>query len=434
MQSSLRAASRFASMTRSSQRLGQIQRQFSSSSSCQKQIQEAYILGAARTPTAKFNGSFVTVPAPELGAVAIKSAIEKSGVPVEKITDVYMGNVLQASIGQSPARQAAIFAGLSPAVEAITINKVCASGLKAVVLAAQNIQLGLAEAQVAGGMENMSRVPYYLPRSTQQAPFGNMKLEDGLIKDGLWDVYNQLHMGVCAENTAKKYEITREQQDEYAVQSYKRAQKAWAEKKFDDEIAPVTVKGKKGDTVVTKDEGFEDLREEKMKSLKPAFVRDGTGSVTAGNASTFNDGASALVITNKQIAQQYGASSRVLARIVSSADAAMEPIDFPVAPAKAVPIALERAGLTKDQISIWEFNEAFAAVIKANEKILGLENATVNPLGGAISLGHALGSSGSRILTSLLHQLNPGQYGLAAICNGGGAATAVVVQRVEGVE
>ncbi|PGH00230.1 acetyl-CoA C-acetyltransferase [Blastomyces parvus] len=437
MQSSLRAAYRFApkaSMTRSSQRLGQVQRHFSSSSSCQKQIQEAYILGAARTPTAKFNGSFVTVPAPELGAVAIKSAIEKSGVPADKITDVYMGNVLQGSVGQAPARQAAIFAGLSPSVEAITINKVCASGLKAVVFAAQNIQLGLAEAQVAGGMENMSRVPYYLPRSSQQAPFGNMKLEDGLIKDGLWDVYNQFHMGVCAENTAKKYEITREQQDAYAVQSYKRAQKAWAEKKFDDEVAPVTVKGKKGDTVVAKDEGFEDLREEKMKLLKPAFVRDGTGSVTAGNASTFNDGASALVITNKQIAQQYGASSRVLARIVSSADAAMDPIDFPVAPAKAVPIALERAGLTKDQISIWEFNEAFAAVIKANEKILGLENANVNPLGGAISLGHALGSSGSRILTTLLHQLKPGQYGLAAICNGGGAATAVVVQRVESVE
>lgn len=290
-------------------------------------------------------------------------------MPPEKITDVYMGNVLQGSVGQSPARQAAMFAGLPSTVEAITINKVCASGMKAVVFAAQNIQLGLAEAQVAGGMENMSRVPYFLPRASQQPPFGNMKLEDGLIKDGLWDVYNQVHMGVCAETTAKKYEISREQQDEYAVQSYKRAQKAWAEKKFDDEIAAVTVKGKKGDTIVSRDEGFEDLREEKMKALKPAFVRDGTGSVTAGNASTFNDGASALVITNKQIAQQYGASSRVLARIVSSADAAMDPIDFPVAPAKAVPIALERAGLTKDQISIWEFNEAFAAVIKANEKV-----------------------------------------------------------------
>ncbi|KAK2796614.1 hypothetical protein FQN50_009490 [Emmonsiellopsis sp. PD_5] len=435
---SLRAASRLAPhaspVPRSAQRLGQVQRHFSSSRSCRKEIQDAYILSAARTPTAKFNGSFVTVSAPELGAVAIKSAVAKAGIPVEKITDVYMGNVLQGSVGQAPARQASMFAGLAPTVEAVTINKVCASGMKAVVLAAQNIQLGLAEAQVAGGMENMSRVPYYLPRASQQAPFGNTKLEDGLIKDGLWDVYNQFHMGVCAENSAKKYEITREQQDEYAIRSYQRAQEAWKENKFADEIAPVTVEGRKGDTVVSKDEGFEDLRADKLKTLKPAFVRDGTGTVTAGNASTFNDGASALVITNKEIAQKYGSGSRVLARIVASADAAIDPVDFPVAPAKAVPIALERAGLTKDQISIWEFNEAFAAVIKANEKILGLENAVVNPLGGAISLGHALGSSGSRILTTLLHQLKPGQYGLAAICNGGGAATAIVVQRVESVE
>jgi acetyl-CoA C-acetyltransferase len=300
--------------------------------------------------------------------VAIKAAVAKSGVPAEKITDVYMGNVLQGSIGQSPARQASIFAGLSPTVEAVTINKVCASGMKAVILAAQNIQLGLAEVQVAGGMENMSRVPYYLPRASQQPPFGDMKLEDGLIKDGLWDVYNQFHMGVCAETTAKKYKITREDQDQYAIQSYQRAQKAWKENKFAEEIAPVTVKSKKGETVISRDEGFEDLRIEKMTTLKPAFVRDGTGTVTAGNASTFNDGASALVLGNKDIARQYGAGSRVLARIVASADAAIDPVDFPVAPAKAVPIALERAGLTKDQIAIWEFNEAFAAVIKANEK------------------------------------------------------------------
>jgi len=240
-------------------------------------------------------------------------------------------------------------------------------------------------------------------------------------------------MGVCAETTAKKYEISREDQDQYAIQSYQRAQKAWKDNKFADEVAPVTVKSKKGETVISKDEGFEDLRVEKMATLKPAFVRDGTGTVTAGNASTFNDGASALVIGNKDIARQYGTGNRVLARIVASADAAIDPVDFPVAPAKAVPIVLERAGLTKDQISVWEFNEAFAAVIKANEKILGLQNANVNPLGGAISLGHALGSSGSRILTTLLHQLKPGEYGLAAICNGGGAATAIVVQRLDSV-
>lgn len=280
-----------------------------------------------------------------------------------------MGNVFQGSVGQAPARQASIFAGLSPTVEATTVNKVCASGLKAVVLASQNIQLGLAEAQIAGGMENMSRVPYYLPRASQQVPFGDMKLEDGLIKDGLWDVYNQIHMGMCAETTAKKHEVTREEQDQYAIQSYQRAQKAWKENKFADEIAPVTVKGRKGETIVSMDEGYESLQLEKIPTLKPAFLRDGTGTVTAGNASTFNDGASALVIGNKDLAREFGSGSRVLARLVSSADAAVDPIDFPVAPAKAVPIALERAGISKDQIAVWEFNEAFAAVIKANEKV-----------------------------------------------------------------
>ena len=343
-----------------------------------------------------------------------------------------MGNALQASVGQSPARQASILSGLSPTVDAVTINKVCASGLKAVVFAAQNIQLGLAEAQVAGGMENMSRVPYYMPRANQHPPFGAISMEDGLIKDGLWDVYNQFHMGVCAEETAKKYGISREEQDKYAIESFHRAQRAWTEGAFDDEVATVTVMGKRGEIVVERDEGCDNLREDKVPTLKPAFVKDG-GTVTAANSSTFNDGASALVLGSREVAAQYGSGSRVLARIVSSADAAVDPVDFPVAPAKAVPIALERAGISKDQVSIWEFNEAFAVVIKANQKILGLENAKVNPLGGAISLGHALGSSGSRILTTLLHQLKPGEYGVAAICNGGGAATAMVVQRIESV-
>ncbi|KAJ6126541.1 hypothetical protein N7523_002153 [Penicillium sp. IBT 18751x] len=410
------------------------QRQFSSARPTLREIQDAYILSAARTPTAKFNGSFTSVSAPELGAVAIKSALSKSNIPMEKITDVYMGNVLQGSVGQAPARQASMFAGLPSTVESLTVNKVCASGLKAVVLAAQNIQLGLAEAQVAGGMENMSRVPYYMSRASQLPPFGEIKLEDGLIKDGLWDVYNKFHMGICAEQTAKKYDISREDQDQYAIRSYERAQQAWKENKFAEEIAPVTVKSKKGETVIERDEGYENLRIDKLTTLKPAFLRDGTGTVTAGNASTMNDGASALVIGNKELAREFGAGGRVLARIVSSADAAIDPVDFPVAPAKAVPIALERAGITKDQVAVWEFNEAFAAVIKANEKILGLENAKVNMLGGAISLGHALGSSGSRILVTLLHQLQPGEYGVAAICNGGGAATAMVVQRLDRVD
>ncbi|KAM0261672.1 hypothetical protein ACHAQJ_002124 [Trichoderma viride] len=424
---------------KTARRLGQIAshvkpaRQFSTSAAMRKEIQDAYILSAARTPTGKFNGAFLNVPAPQLGATAIKAALEKSKVPIEKISDVYMGNVLAAGMGQAPARQAAIFAGIPTSVEAITINKVCSSGLKAVAFAAQNIQLGLAEAQIAGGMESMTRVPFNLPRSSLAPAFGNIISEDGLIKDGLTDVYNKFHMGNCAENTAKVHKITREQQDEYAIQSYQRAQKAWAENAFADEIAPVTVKNKKGEVVVDRDEGYLDIKVEKVPTLKPAFLRDGTGTVTAANSSTLNDGASALVLGNKAIAQQYGADSRVLARIVSHADAAVDPIDFPVAPAKAIPIALERAGITKDQVAVWEINEAFAAVILANKKILGLENAVVNALGGGLSFGHPLGSSGSRILTTLLHQLKVGEYGVAAICNGGGAATAMVVQRIDSV-
>ncbi|KAI4234655.1 MAG: hypothetical protein LQ349_003656 [Xanthoria aureola] len=421
---------RQATAPRSLQRVAQVRRHLTTARPVKGTVRDAYILSAARTPTGKFNGSFVPLSAPQLGATAIQSAIAKSGVPPARITDVYMGNVLQAGVGQSPARQASILAGLPPTVDAVTVNKVCASGLKAVVFAAQNIQLGLAEAQVAGGMENMSTVPYYVPRANQHPSFGTIKMEDGLIKDGLWDVYNQFHMGVCAEETAKKHDISRAQQDEYAIASFHRAQKAWKEGRFTDEIAPVTIKGKKGETIISEDEGYQNLREEKVPTLKPAFVKDG-GTVTAANSSTFNDGASALVIGSHEIAAEFGDNSRVLARIVSSADAAVDPVDFPVAPAKAVPIALERAGITKDQVAIWEFNEAFAAVIKANQKILSLHASNVNPLGGAIALGHALGSSGSRILTTLLHQLHPGQYGVAAICNGGGAATAMVVQRIE---
>ena len=290
-------------------------------------------------------------------------------MPKNLITTTFVGNVLSAGVGQSPARQASILAGLLNTTDAITINKVCASGLKAVVFGAQAIQLGTDEAVVAGGMENMSRVPYYLPRGSGMPAFGEMKLDDGMIKDGLWDVYNQFHMGVCAEETAKKHNVSRQDQDEYAIQSFKRAQKAWAEGKFSEEIAPVTIKNKKGDIVISKDEGYENLREDKVPTLKPAFVKDG-GTVTAANSSTFNDGASALVLGSEAIAKEYGQNSRVLARIVSSADAAVDPVDFPVAPAKAVPIALERAGISKDDVAVWEFNEAFAAVIKANEKVL----------------------------------------------------------------
>jgi len=399
-----------------------------------KEIQDAYIISAVRTPCGSFNGSFTTVTAPELGAVAIKEAIARASIPTEKITSVYMGNVMQAAVGQAPARQAAIFAGLPSTVEATTINKVCASGMKAVAIAAQQIELGHEEALVAGGMENMSRVPYYIARSSQLPAFGNVTIDDGLIKDGLWDVYNQIHMGNCAESTAKKYEISREEQDEYAILSFKRAQEAWKQGLFKDEVVPVTVKSKKGETVISEDEGYTKLRPEKVPTLKPAFDRSGKGTVTAANSSSMNDGASALVVVNKELAKTYGAGKPILARIVAYADAAIDPIDFPVAPAKVVPIVLEKAGITADQVKVWEFNEAFAAVIKANAKILGLGTDNVNMRGGAISLGHALGSSGSRILVTLLHQLKKGEYGVAAICNGGGAASGMVVQIVDAEE
>jgi acetyl-CoA C-acetyltransferase len=369
------------------------------------------------------------VPAPQLGAVAIKSALEKSAVPASKISEVYMGQVLQGNSGQAPARQALIFAGLSTSVEASTINKVCASGLKAVALGAQTIQLGLSEALVAGGMENMTRVPYYLPRSSQQKPFGNIKLLDGLISDGLWDVYNQIHMGSCTENLARKHSISRQEQDEYAILSYKRAQEAWKNQLFKEEIAPVVVKGKKGDVIISEDEQYNKLKLEKVPILKPVFDPN-NGTITAANSSPLSDGASAVVVGSRQTAKDFGKNSRVLARIISYADAAVDPIDFGIAPAKVVPILLERAGLEMNDISVWEFNEAFAAVILANQRILGLGIDNVNPRGGAISLGHALGSSGSRILTTLLHQLKDGQYGCAAICNGGGASTGMIVQKI----
>jgi len=278
-----------------------------------------------------------------------------------------MGNVLNAAIGQAPARQAAIFAGLDNTVEATTINKVCASGMKAVMIAAQQIELGQEEALVAGGMENMTQVPYYLKRASQQPPFGEMKLEDGLIKDGLWDVYNQIHMGMCAENTAKKFNISREEQDEFAMLSYKRAQDAWKEGLFKDEVVPVPVKDRKGnETIISEDEGVRKLNIDRVPQLKPAFDRSGSGTITAANASSFNDGASALVIANRELAKTYGAQKPILARICGYADAAIDPIDFPVAPAKVIPLALARAGISQDQVKIFEVNEAFAAVIKAN--------------------------------------------------------------------
>ena len=366
----LRRSAAKAMTSNPQRRLAAVQRHFSSSPGRSKEIQDAYILSAVRTPTAAFNGALSTLSAPQLGAVAIKEAISRSDIPKDRIGHVYMGNVLQAGMGQAPARQASIFAGLPSSVEATTVNKVCASGMKAVAIAAQQIELGQESALVAGGMESMTQVPYYQKRASQQPPFGNQTMEDGLIKDGLWDVYNQIHMGNCAENTAKKYKLSREAQDDFAILSYKRTQESWKNKLFDEEIVPVTIKDKKGnETVFKEDEGYNRLKLDRVPTLKPAFDRSGSGTVTAANSSSFNDGASALVLANKELAKQHGKGKKVLARICSYADAAIDPIDFPVAPAKVVPIALERAGISADQVSVWEFNEAFAAVIIANGQV-----------------------------------------------------------------
>ncbi|KAK9470397.1 Thiolase, N-terminal domain-containing protein [Dipodascopsis tothii] len=382
------------------------------------------ILAAARTPVGKFGGALKSHSAVSLGSVALKAALERSKIPAAAdVSEVYMGHVLQGGVGQSPARQAAIGAGLPASTDATTINKVCASGLKAVMLSAQTISAGAADVIAAGGMESMSNVPYYLPRQTRG--FGDITASDGIVHDGLWDVYNKIHMGSCAENTARKFGLTREAQDDFAKLSYERARAAQAAGAFAAEMAPVEVKSRKGSATVDADEepGSADLA--RLGSLRPAFEKDGT--VTAGNASTINDGASAVVLASAAYTAQHGLQP--LGRVVAYADAARDPIDFTIAPALAIPRALERAGLTAADVARFEINEAFSAVALANVSLLGLDIDKVNPAGGAVALGHPIGSSGCRILVTLLHGLKPGEFGVAAICNGGGAASAMVVQR-----
>ncbi|PWN52393.1 thiolase [Violaceomyces palustris] len=386
-------------------------------------VNDVYILSAARTPVGSFNGVLKKLTAPELGVAAVKTAIEKAGIKPEQVEEIYMGHVLQGNVGQSPARQVVIGAGCPETTEATTINKVCASGMKAISLASQNIALGQRNIMVAGGMESMSNAPFYMPRG---ATFGHQQVLDAIVKDGLHDVYNQVHMGNCAENTAKKMSITREAQDAYAIQSYKRAAEAWKAGAFAAEIAPVTIADpRKGDTVIVEDEEYKNVKFDKLPTLRPVFDKNGT--VTAANASTLNDGASAVVLASKSEADKLGI--KPLARIVAFADAACAPIDFPIAPAHAIPKALEKAGLTKDDISLWEINEAFSAVALANNELLGLDASKVNVLGGGVSLGHPIGSSGARIVVTLAHALKPGQYGCAGVCNGGGGASAIVIQR-----
>ena len=385
------------------------------------------IVSAVRTPIGSFMGGLSTVSAPRLGAVAIKGALDKIQLDANLVDEVYMGNVVQAGEGQAPARQAAIYAGLPNSVACTTVNKVCASGMKSVMLGAQAIQCGDAEIVVAGGMENMSLIPHYV-HLRNGYKFGPANMVDGMQKDGLTDAYDNNAMGVCADLCAAEYKITREEQDNFAIQSYERSAKAWEDGKFDNEIVPVAVPQRKGDPiVVSKDEEYTNVKLDKIPSLNAVFTKDGT--VTAANASTINDGAAALVLMSEEKALSLGL--KPLAYIKSYADAAQEPKWFTTTPSKAIPKALEKAGLNINDVDYFEFNEAFAVVGLVNSKILGLDNSKVNVNGGAVSLGHPLGCSGARIIVTLLNVLeqNNGKIGAAAICNGGGGASAIIIEK-----
>lgn len=387
---------------------------------------EVFIVGAKRTPLGSFNGSLASVSATKLGAVAIKAALEQANISPEMVEEVLMGSVLQAGLGQAPARQAAKFAGIADNVPATTINKVCASGMKAIALAAQSIQLGNADIVVAGGMENMSQVPHYLPGSRSGFKYGNTALVDGIINDGLTDVYSNELMGSCAELCAAEYGITREEQDNFARTSYERSAKAWAEGKFANEIAPVTIQTRKGEVIVAEDEEYKSVDFSKFPTLRTVFKKDGT--VTAANASTINDGAAALVLVSGEKLKELGLTP--LAKIVGAADAEQAPEWFTTTPSKALPLAAKRAGIEVSDLDFVELNEAFAVVGLANNKIMNLSADKVNVNGGAVSLGHPLGASGARIIVTLVNVLkqNNGKLGGAGICNGGGGASAMVIE------
>ena len=389
---------------------------------------EVYIISAVRTPMGSFLGAFASIPATQLGSIAIKGALEKSAVPVDAIDEVFMGNVLQAGTGQAPARQAALGAGLNQNVPCTTINKVCASGMKSIMLGAQSILAGDNHIVIAGGMENMSQTPHYLD-GRNGSKFGNITMLDGITKDGLLDVYSKVPMGNCAELCAKEYNITREDQDNFAITSYKRAAAAWNSGRFNDEIVPVSVPQRKGDPIlVNEDEEYKNVFLDKIPALRPAFDKDGT--ITAANASTLNDGASALVLASAEAVEKYGLTP--IAKIVSYADAAQAPEWFTTSPSLAVPKALEKAGLTTSDVDYWELNQAFSVVGLANMKILGLDPSKVDVNGGAVALGHPLGNSGSRVIVTLINVLkqNNAKIGGAAICNGGGGASAMIIENI----
>ena len=389
-------------------------------------MKDVFIVGAKRTPLGSFNGALSSVPATQLGAVAIIAALEQSGLNPEQVQEVIMGNVLQAGVGQAPARQASKFAGIPDNVPATTVNKVCASGMKAIALGMQSIQLGYADVVVAGGMENMSLTPHYLPNSRGGYKYGNFQAIDGIVNDGLTDVYSNGLMGVCAETCASEHNFSREEQDAFAIESYHRSANAWKNGNFNNEVAPVTIKTRKGDVVVSEDEEYKNVKFEKIPELRPVFKKDGT--VTAANASTINDGAAAVILVSGEKLKELGLTP--LAKITGVADAEQAPEWFTTAPALALPIAAQRAGVAIEDLDAVELNEAFSVVGLANTKILNLNPEKVNINGGAVSLGHPLGASGARIIVTLINVLKQqnGKIGGAGICNGGGGASAMIIE------
>ncbi len=392
-------------------------------------MKEVYIISAVRTPMGSFGGALSSVPATKLGAIAIKGALAKAGIDGKEVQEVYMGSVLQANLGQAPARQAAIFAGLPNTVQCTTVNKVCASGMKAIMIGAQSIMCGDADVVVAGGMENMSQVPFYSENLRWGNKYGNVTMIDGLAKDGLTDVYHNYAMGNAADLCSKECNISREEQDKFAIESYTRSKNAWAAGKFNDEIVPVEVPQRKGDPIIFKeDEEYKNVRFDKIPELKPAFSKDGTA--TAANSSTMNDGAAAIVLMSKEKAEKLGV--KPIAIICGYADAEQAPEWFTTTPSLAVPKAIAKAGLKIDDINYFELNEAFAVVGIVNMQKMKLDANKVNVNGGAVSLGHPLGCSGARILVTLIHVLkqNKAKYGAAGICNGGGGASAMVIENL----
>ena len=392
-------------------------------------MNEVFIVAAGRTPIGSLSGSLSSLSATELGAIAIKGTLDKISLDVIHISEVYMGCVLTANLGQSPARQAALFAGLAAHTDCTTVNKVCASGIKAIMLGSQSIALGHADLVVAGGMESMSNVPYYLDKARSGYKLGNGQVTDGIIKDGLWDVYNDYHMGNAAENTARSMSIDRAMQDQFAIDSYERAQKAWSEKLFESEIIPVEIVQKGKESIwVTEDEEFKKVNFEKIPHLKPVFEKEGT--ITAANASTLNDGAACVLLASQSALEKY--NLKPLAKIIGWADAAQAPEWFTTAPSLAIPKALTNAGLSSDAVDYYEINEAFSVVSIANNQKLNLDTQKVNVWGGAVSLGHPIGCSGARIVVTLLNVLRQysGKIGVAAICNGGGGASSLVIEKL----